>query len=179
MGTNTPKNNRRDLVSADQALADGLGKHASAITSIVIGGVSQTTADIVAVLQARIDSANAAQTTWATWRNAVAADRAERTKTQAYVSGVKQALLVAFTGQVDALADFGMTPRKPRVVTPEEKVTAAAKAKATRAARHTMGKKQKAAIKGALPPTDATPEAPASPSPAPAPAGSTTVTQSS
>jgi hypothetical protein len=44
---------------------------------------------------------------------------------------------------VDALATFGLTPRKPRVVSPEARVAAAAKAKATRAARHTMGKKQK------------------------------------
>jgi hypothetical protein len=43
-----------------------------------------------------------------------------------------------------------LTPRKPHVVTPEVKVAAAAKAKATRAARHTMGAQQKAGIKGAL-----------------------------
>ncbi len=48
------------------------------------------------------------------------------------------------------LGTFGLTPRNPRVVTPETQVIAAAKARATRAARHTMGKKQRADIVGAL-----------------------------
>ena len=171
MGTNTPKNNRLDMTSADQKLADGFSKHGSGITTILIGGTPQAVTDIVTTLQARINTANAVLTSRATWQNAVVTDRAERVKTKAYVSGLKQALLVAFSGQVDVLADFGLTPRKPRVVTPEGKVVAAAKAKATRAARHTMGKNQKAAIKGTLPvpaPVVSTP-APTPVAPAPAP----------
>ena len=54
--------------------------------------------------------------------------------------------------------------------TAEQKAAIALKAKATRAARHTMGKKQKLAVKGtapaALPPTPAE----AAPAPAAAPA---------
>ena len=86
-------------------------------------------------------------------------------KTKALVSTCIQSISLSFAGQVDTLADFGLTPRKARVVTPEEQVIAAAKAKATRAARHTMGKKQKAAIKGTVAPTPA----PAGWAPAPAP----------
>jgi hypothetical protein len=59
------------------------------------------------------------------------------------LAGLKQALLVAFAGQIDALADFGLTPRKVHVFTPEQRIAAAAKSRATRAARHTMGSKQK------------------------------------
>jgi hypothetical protein len=72
--------------------------------------------------------------------------------------------LVFFAGQVDALSDFGLTGRKTPVVSPETRVAAANKAKATREARHTMGKKQKAAIKGTVAPT-----APATTAPAPTP----------
>ncbi len=175
MGINTPNQNRADEITADQSLIDGLNKHATTIPSIMIGGASVTTKDIVATLQSRVDSAKAAASTRATWLTAVQADRAERDKTKTYVSGLRQALLVAFVGQVDTLADFGLTPRKPRVVSPEEKVAAAAKAKATRAARHTMGKKQKAAIKGTVTstaPVTASPPAPtpiATPPDAPAP----------
>ena len=60
---------------------------------------------------------------------------------------------MAFAGQMDTLADFGLTARAKHVATPEEKIASAAKAKATRAARHTMGSKQKAAIKGTVTPT--------------------------
>jgi hypothetical protein len=93
----------------------------------------------------------------------VLADQALRQSTKGYVSNVKQALLVAFSGQLDTLADFGLTMRSKPVMTPEERLAATAKAKATRAARHTMGSKQKAEIKGTVAPT-----APA-PTPAPAP----------
>jgi hypothetical protein len=161
MGTNTPNTNRTDEITADQKLIDGLNKHATSIPGIVIAGASATTKDIVVTLQSRVDSARTVQSSRASWLAAVQTDRALRDKTKTYVSGLRQALLVAFAGQIDVLADFGLTPRKPRVVTPEEKVATAAKARATRVARHTMGKKQKAAIKGTVAPTE--------PAPAPAP----------
>jgi hypothetical protein len=152
MGNNTPNKSRPDRTSADQKLIDGMGKHGAAITAILIGGVSQTPAQMIAALQERIDDANAVLASKATWQSAVAKDKAGSARSQPYVARLRQALLAAFAGQVDVLADFGLTGRKTRVVTPEEKMTAAAKARATRAARHTMGKKQKAAIKGTLPP---------------------------
>jgi hypothetical protein len=165
---NTPKKNRTDETAAEQKLVDGLNKHAQTITQLVIAGADMTTKDIIAHLQSRIDGANATQTTRAAWLSAVKLDKADRVKLATYVSGVKQAILVAFAGQVDALADFGLVARKPRVLTPEKKIAAAAKAKATRAARHTLGKKQKAAITGTSAATAPTP--PGAPAPAPAPA---------
>jgi hypothetical protein len=169
MGSNTPNPNRTDEITADQNLIDGLNKHAATITSIVLGGATATTKDIVATLQSRINSAKAASSTRASWLAAVQADQAERDRTKTYVSGLKQALLAAFVGQVDTLADFGLTARKPRVSTPEQKLAAATKAKATRAARHTMGKKQKAEIKGTVTPTAPATAAPAAPAPIPTP----------
>ena len=164
MGSNTPKQNRNAESTADQNLADGLSKHAATIMSIMVGGASVATTDIVTALQARIATAKAATLARATWQAAVQADRDERAKTKTLVSVTKQTLLGSFAGQVDTLADFGLTPRKPRVVSPESRVAAAAKAKATRAARHTLGKKQKAGIKGTVAPT-----APAIPTPATTP----------
>ncbi len=168
MGNNTPKQNRNAETTADQNLADGLSKHAATIPSIMVGGASVATKDIVAALQGRIATAKAATSARATWQAAVQADRDERAKTKTLVSVTKQTLLGSFAGQVDTLSDFGLTPRRPRVVAPEALVAAAAKAKATRAARHTMGKKQKAEIKGAVP-------VPAVPVPAPTPSPVTPV----
>jgi hypothetical protein len=167
MGANTPKNNRTDQTVADQKLIDGLNKHASTITALVIGGTSLSTSAIIAQLQTRIDAAKAVSTTRATWQSAVKAEKNERAASRTFISGLKQALLVAFAGQIDALADFGLTPRKPRVLTPQQKTAAAAKAKATRAARHTMGKVQKSKITGV------TAAAAASGSPAPGPTPTT------
>ncbi len=113
-----------------------------------IGGTSFKTSDIIGILQARIDARNAAVATKATWQAGVKADKDERSKTKTVVSGLRQALQVSFAGLIDTLADFGLKPRKPRVMTPEQKQAAAAKAKATRAARHTMGSQQKKAVVG-------------------------------
>jgi hypothetical protein len=179
MGTNTPNRNRIDRTAADQSLSDGLQKHAATIPPIFVAGAAVPATAIVAALQARIDSGKAAVATRATWSAAVQADRNELAGSNPLVSACKQTLLLVYAGQADTLADFGLKPRKPRVVTPETQVAAAQKAKATRQARHTLGKKQKAKITGTVAPTaPATPAPTASPpSGAPtgnAPAGGTT-----
>jgi hypothetical protein len=158
-------NNRTTQQVSVQKLIDGLNKHSQTIPSLVIGGTSLTTAAIIAILQTRLETATAAQSTRATWQNAVKADKDERVKARGFLLALRQALLVAFGGSIDALADFGLTPRKPRVVTPEKKAAAAAKARATRTARHTMGKNQKAAIKGTVSPTAPATAAPPAPAP--------------
>jgi hypothetical protein len=147
---------------ADQKLIDGLKKHSQTLPSLMIAGSSHPTAAIIAVLQTRIDARNASVLSRATWQTDVKADHDERVKTQAFVSGLRQSLQVAFAGSIDGLADFGLKPRKSRTPrTPEEKAAATAKAKATRALRHTMGSKQKAKVKAAAP--QAAPATPASP----------------
>jgi acyl-coenzyme A thioesterase PaaI-like protein len=168
MSTST-SNTRITKEAADQKLVDGFEKHAQTVPSLVIGGTSFKAADITAVLQTRLATSATAQSTRATWLNAVKADGDERAKTKTFVDGVRQALLVAFAGSIDALDDFGLTPRKTPVVTPEAKAAAALKAKATRAARHTMGKKQKATIKGTVPTTAPATPPTASPPVAPGP----------
>jgi hypothetical protein len=154
--------NRTLQQDGDQKLIDGLNKHGQTIPSLMIAGTSHPTAAIIAVLHERIDSAKTVVSSRATWQTDVKADRDKRAQTKAFVSGLRQALQVAFAGSIDTLADFGLKPRKTRTPrTPEEKAAAAAKAKATRAARHTMGSKQKAKVKGAAPQ--------AAPAPAPSP----------
>ncbi len=62
---------------------------------------------------------------------------------------VRQVLKASFGRQNPMLTDFGIDPdKKPRALSVEEKVERVGKNKATRAARHTMGKRQKAAITG-------------------------------
>src|SRR3979409_1544989 len=91
------------------------------------------------------------------------ADRALRTSVTRVLRGLREHLLNVFGDTSPALADFGLAPPKKPVTTPEKKDAAADKMRATRAARHTMGKKQKKAIKGVVPAT--APEAPPPPSP--------------
>jgi len=81
----------------------------------------------------------------------VVADAAEHARTRTATAGLRQAMMVAFGAQLDTLADFGLAPRKARVQTPDQKIAATAKAKATREARHTLGKVQRSKITGAHP----------------------------
>ena len=169
------KINRTEEQTGDQNLIAGLEKHTAALPSVMIGGASYPTDAIVATLKSRIATATTVVSTRATWQAAVQADRDERTKTKTFVSGIRQALLVAFAGSVSSLADLGLTPRKaaaPR--TPQQKAASAAKAKATRAARNTMGSQQKKAVKGNVtgvtvtPVVAGTPTTPTTPAPSPA-----------
>jgi hypothetical protein len=151
---------RNDKVAADQSLLDGINKHSATIPAVIVSGAAVPLKDITTTLQARIEAAKNVAPAKATWLVAVQADRDQRANSKTLVTVLKQTLELFFAGQVDTLADFGLTGRKPTVVTPETRVAAAAKARATRAARHTMGKKQKAKIKGTVP--AAAPEVPPS-----------------
>src|SRR5271165_3963291 len=103
----------------------------------------------MAALQADNAATNAVVPAKAAWQTTVQAAVNQNAKTAAMVSGVKQALKVMFAGQIDVLADFGLKPRKtPAPRTPAQKAASAAKAKATRTARNTMGPVQKLAVKG-------------------------------
>jgi hypothetical protein len=171
MASNLPKKNRTDQSVADQKLIDGLTQHASIVPPVMIDGVAFSPKDLIGVLQRRIGASESATTARATWQSLVVADAAEHATTRTIVSGLRQAMMVAFSVQVDTLAAFGLSPRKVRVLTPDQKIAAVARAKATREARHTMGKRQKARITGANP-TGASPEAPVAPASEPTASGS-------
>jgi hypothetical protein len=181
MSTNNTTN-RLQQQSSDQNLSEGLTKHLTTLTSFTIGSASYKAADVISSLQERINAADAVDSTRAAWQTAVKANRDERAKTYSLISGVRQTLQVMFAGSIDTLADFGLKPRKiPAVRTPEEKAAAVAKAKATRKARNTMGPKQKAKIKGTVPPTAPATEpaatAPTAPPAAASPAPATGATR--
>ena len=80
---------------------------------LVIAGTTYSTADLQTTLQARLDALTSAQSKKAEWQAAINADYAERASTKVFLAGLRQALLVAFAGSVDKLADFGLVGRKP------------------------------------------------------------------
>jgi hypothetical protein len=153
--------NKSSRVARDQQLIDGITKHLGRSTAIFVLGKKYTISQIVALLKERIAKVSAASAAKAVWTEAVKADRQHTQTTQELVVGVRQTLLTMFAS-VDVLADFGISPRKTRkVLLSTEKADAVAKAKATRKARHTMGKKEKLKIKGdsPAPPAHAAPTA--------------------
>ena len=147
--TTNPKSNSMTRQSANLGLIAGLQKHQATLPSFTVGGQALKPADVMAALQADNATLDAVASTRATWQAAVQTSDASLAKTRIVASGVKQTLRVMFAGQVDVLADFGLKPRKtPAPRTPAQKAASAAKAKATRAARKTMGPVQKQAVVG-------------------------------
>jgi hypothetical protein len=158
--------------SSDLHLIEGFQKHLDKGWSLVVAGKKYTGHDIVDLLQRRIDALHAVSTAKAAWVGARRDDEALNAETVQVVLAVRQNVLVMFNQSPDTLADFGLAPRKARrALTPDELVQRTGKAKATREARHTMGKRQKQAIHGnaahgALP-AAAPPEAPSPPAASP------------
>ena len=140
--------------STDKVLAQQLiaGKqHFSTASSLMVGNTSVTPAQIEASLQRLIDLRAAVDDAKTASKSAIAVEDTVapplRSQMAAYVAYVK----ASFGETPNVLADFGLKPKKARTPqTVEQKAAAVAKRAATRAARHTMGSKQKKDVKGTI-----------------------------
>jgi hypothetical protein len=164
MPNTTTKTNRTVTSGKDQLLIAGIQKDLSTTKSIPLGGTTYTPASLTTFIQSRIDAANEVVTAKAAWQSAAKAYIALNAQANVAVHDLKQFVIGLFGADSSKLPDFGFTPRKKAVLTPDQKVAAAAKRAATRKARGTVGPKAKLAIKGTVPSTTtATPAAPAAP----------------
>jgi hypothetical protein len=162
-----------------QKLVNGYTKYTASAPPIVLAGATLKPTDLVAKLQALISMENAVTSAGAAWHSQVATQRGVVVQAKPLLQAIRQSLQSAYSSQLDVLADFGLTSRKKAVVSPETRAAAALKAKATREARGTAGKKQKATITApvVITPASATPiksvtaapSAPAATSPSPMP----------
>jgi len=116
-------------MSRDQKLIDGLTKHAAVVPTVYVNGQPITGPQAITTLQARMNTGNAVAPAKAAHEQAVEADLDERAQTKAFVTGLRQALLLVFAGQPQILADLGIAPRKA----PAPRSTAEKQAAVTRA----------------------------------------------
>jgi hypothetical protein len=145
------ENKTQDATRAGLLIA-GLGKHPATVGSLTIGSVPYTPAELAALLQTLVDLRRAVTDAQAAAQTKLANERAQAPALRSLMSALVTILKTSFGNSPDILADFGLTPRKvPAPLTVDAKRAAAAKRKATRAARHTMGSKQRLAVKGAAP----------------------------
>ncbi len=155
---------------AEQLIA-GTDKHLASVTQVMLTGGSFTPAEVTTKLQALVKLRNDVNASKASTKAKLALEKtnmpALRTFMAAYVAFVK----AAFGTKPDVLADFGLHPKTRAQLTVEAKAAAAAKRKATRAARNTMGSVQKKSVKGAVTGIVVTPITPPRPT-VTAPAGS-------
>jgi hypothetical protein len=126
---------------------------------LTFGGATYTDAAIVQALQSLSDATAAADAAQADWQDALKTMRAVRAKVGPVIRAYRSWLVATYGDAPALLADYGVTPPKARTpLTTEQQAEALAKRKATRAARHTMGTKQRKQVKGTVP-TSPTPPA--------------------
>lgn len=139
-----------DAARAAQMIV-GLGKHFPNVGSLTIEGAARTLAQIEASLQALVDLRKAVNDARAAAKAKLAAETAQAPALRTFMDAVATVVKGSFGNSPDVLADFGLAPKKVRTpLTVEQKAAAAAKRTATRAARHTMGSKQRKDVKGAV-----------------------------
>ncbi len=155
--------------TADARLAAGVTQFfVPGNVTLTVAGVVLTPAQLAAALQNRVSAIDATATAKAALAKSYADGAALRATTQPVVNAVKQIALIMYANAPDTLTVFGLAPKKAQApLTIAEKAERAAKAKATRIARNTMGPRAKAKVKGtvttaAAPASATAPLAPAS-----------------
>ena len=152
--------NSNSIAAACNQRIEGLKKHVTAKTEILINGASMSLANVLRDLpgvslgarSALTAARNQAEVALQEW-NAAEATRSSTDQ------ALKQWVFLKFGPSSQEAKDMGYTPRKVGKPSVATKNVANQQSLATRVARHTKGKKQKASIKGTI----LAPTAPAEP----------------
>jgi hypothetical protein len=120
-------------------------------TSIPVGGKSMTPQQVVAIFQQHLDAMAALTKQRAQTTAAVQTERAARATAKAAVPYIRNYVAAAFGENSQQYASLGFALRKPAQKSVESKAQAHVKMLATRKARQTMGRLQKAKIHGVAP----------------------------
>ena len=137
--------------AADQLLLEGTKQYLSQASALTVGSQKMTPADIIALLQHRIDVAKATDDAAAALAAARLLESNDCAKSASFVASFKRLIVAMFTASPDLLAAFGLSAPKTGKRTVATKADALKKSEETRKARHTMGKKQKQQVKAPLP----------------------------
>jgi hypothetical protein len=150
----TPKTLKNRTTRADRIrkIKAGLQKY-YASTPLVLAGTSYQPAALQAFLQTDVDANDAATTAKASWLQAAKDAKSTDQATDPVLTAIHSQVEAQYGGAPNAetvRADFGYARKTRQPLTAEQKAAAAAKRKATREARHTMGPKEKSKIHGTV-----------------------------
>jgi hypothetical protein len=152
------QNHAKIVASCNQRLT-ALKKFVTTKTPMVINGQSMKPSDVIAIYQDTLDTRSAAETQRAAYEQALQARERANTARLAIDEGLKAWVANQFGPGTQTVSEFGFSPRKVGAKSAQTKADAVVKLRATRKARNTLGKRQKAGIKGTIP----VPTAPAEP----------------
>ncbi len=145
--------NKTLLITLEENVVAALAKYAPDV-NVPIGGKSIASKDLQTQLQAHVDTMKATGDARAKYSQLVLQGRAQAAATAPLLSGIHTFVAASYGEQSPEFAAFGFTPRTARhAPSAESRAGAVQKLLATRAARHTMGDRQRAAIHGVVPTT--------------------------
>jgi hypothetical protein len=137
------------VVALAEQLIAGTNKHLASTTQIMVAGGSFTATQVIEKLQSLVKLRTDVDAAKASTQAKLVAEKTDMAPLRTFMGAFVAFLKAAYPNSPDVLADFGLHPRKsPTPLTADAKAAAAAKRKATRAARHVMGSKQRTRIKG-------------------------------
>lgn len=139
------------MAARDRQRIAGFQKYFPATATLSIGGASYPQPAVIQVYQDDLDAEAAVTAALASYRLAVAKAKTVRAKAASFDLMVKKFVVVSYGEPPGPADDFGIAPPVRHVPDAEAKAAAAAKRKATRAARGTLGSRQKLKIKGTAP----------------------------
>jgi hypothetical protein len=146
-----PRQNRTTTLARAQQAIDGITKNVLTMPTLPVGAKAYSPAQLAALIQSRIDAANEVAARKASWQAAVTTERQLDKQVTVALQDLRNLVIGAFGPTAPELASFGFSPPKVATLTTEQKQAAVLKRNATRVARRTMGKRQKAKIKGGVP----------------------------
>jgi hypothetical protein len=138
------------VVALAEQLIAGTNRHLANVTQVMFASGSFTPAQVTAQLQALVNLRNDVNAAKATTKAKLAAEKADMPTLRIFMGAFVALVKAMYSKSPDVLADFGLHPKARTPLTVEAKAAAAAKSKATRSARHTMGSRQKKGVKGAV-----------------------------
>jgi hypothetical protein len=137
-------------IALAEKLIAGTNKHFASAPQLAFASATFTPAQVTASLQTIVNLRNDVDTAKATAKAKLAAEKTQAPTLHSFMAALESFVRATFSNSPDILADFGLTKKARTPLTVEKKAAAAAKRKATRAARHTMGAIQKKDVKGTV-----------------------------
>jgi hypothetical protein len=146
----TQRQGKGTVVDLAKQLIAGTSKHLANVTQVMVAGGSFTPTQVTERLQALVNLRTDVDAAKASTKAKLAAEKTDMAPLRTFMGAFVTFVKAAYGTSPDVLADFGLHPKARTPQTVEAKTAAAAKRKATRAARQTMGSKQKKRVKGAV-----------------------------
>jgi hypothetical protein len=137
------KNSKGQVAAVAKQLIAGAEKHLTGVTQVPLAGGSYTLAQITSTLQSLVNLRSDVDASKASTRAKIANEATQMPALRAFLSAFESFVKGAFGPSPDVLAAFGIIPKARVPLTVEAKAAAAAKRASTRAARHTLGTKQR------------------------------------